>query len=151
MEHSVLLVQHDPEERARVLRAFQNVAPSLRISVAPSAAEAYAQVAGRGKYANREEYFLPQLILLDIDLIREPGLDIVRWLREKSADLHVPVIVITEGADTAMIDRAYDAGACSCLLKSNNEGVLEEMAMGIADYAALLNDRSRTAACVQAF
>jgi hypothetical protein len=78
MEHTILLVQNDAEERFRVLLAFASAAPKLRLCTAADPAEAYAYLSGAGRYANRDEYPVPQLILLDIDQVNQSGFEIVR-------------------------------------------------------------------------
>jgi CheY-like chemotaxis protein len=140
MEHTILLVQNDAEERFRVLLAFASAAPKLRLCTAADPAEAYAYLSGAGRYANRDEYPVPQLILLDIDQVNQSGFEIVRWLRTEPVHVNIPFIGITSGADKSIIDRAYELGASSCVLKGNDESAFHEIATGIADYAALLNN-----------
>ena len=138
MEHTILLIQNDPEERARLLLAFGSAVPKARVCAATDGTDAYAYLSGAGKYADRIEYPLPQVILLDIDAAKESGFEIVRWLRGEAAHLGIPVIGITSGVDKSVIDRAYKMGASSCVLKTKDRSILEEIATGIADYAALL-------------
>jgi CheY-like chemotaxis protein len=142
MEHTILLVQNDSEERFRVSLAFASAAPQLRLCTAADGAEAVAYLSGTGKYRNRHEYPVPQLIVLDIDAANQSGFEIVHWLRANALHLNIPFIGITSGADKSIIDRAYELGASSCVLKSKDESAFLEIATGIADYAALLKNRA---------
>jgi CheY-like chemotaxis protein len=142
MEHTILLVQYDPEERLRVLLAFASAAPKLRLCTAADGTEAYAYLSGAGKYANRDEYPVPQLILLDIDVARESDFEIVRRLRAEVVDVKIPLIGITSGVDKSTIDRAYKFGASSCVLKSKDASTLQEI-------ASVLSARVRNAGLVR--
>jgi DNA-binding NarL/FixJ family response regulator len=135
---TVLLVQKDAGERSRVLGAFANAARRVRLCTAPDGKEAHAYLAGTGHYANREAYPIPQIILMDIDSAKESDMETLCRL---CADI-LPVIGLTSGTDKTMIDRAYKLGTSSCVLKSRDESVLRGIAMGIADYAALLQQRA---------
>ena len=76
-----------------------------------------------------EESPPPSLLLLDLNLPRTSGLELLEWLRKKSAPLKdLPVIILTSSRDTEDIDRAYALGANSYMAKpSGNFDGLAEM------------------------
>jgi hypothetical protein len=67
MDHTILLMQDNAEERSELLLAFANAAPNVRLCVAKGGAEAHSYLSGLGIYADRESYPIPQLVLVDID------------------------------------------------------------------------------------
>src|SRR5512143_4339694 len=50
---------------------------------------------GCGAYANRQEYPLPGLVLLDLNIPRVHGLKVLKWIREQPALAALPVVVYT--------------------------------------------------------
>jgi len=138
MDSTVLLVQKDAGERSRVLGAFASAAGKVRLCTAADSKEAHAYLAGSGNFANREAYPIPQIILMDLDSAKESDVEVLCRL---CADI-LPVIGLTSGTDKTVIDRAYKLGTSSCVLNSRDESALRGIAMGIADYAALLQQRA---------
>ena len=55
------------------------------LAVARDGREAIAYLKGDGKFANRQEYPLPALVLLDLRLPQVPGLEVLKWIREQPA------------------------------------------------------------------
>lgn len=59
----------------------------------------------------------PALVLLDIDMPRTSGLDVLRHLRAEKRLANVPVIMLTGSADLAEVDAAYALGVAAYLVK----------------------------------
>lgn len=62
----------------------------------------------------------PDLVLLDLEMPRIDGFDVIRALRADEATKSLPIIVITGLADELSIERAFSAGATSFLTKPLN-------------------------------
>lgn len=142
LNYSVLLIAESPDERGRVALAFVRAAPNVRLCIAHNAKEARSYLLGTGIYSDRDAYPAPQLILLDLDLPQKSAFDVLQWLRAAPGLKQIPVIVLTSPGQSSDVDRAYALGANSCILKTVNEKVMHDIAKGIGDYAALLENRS---------
>jgi len=59
----------------------------------------------------------PSLVLLDLNLPRISGLELLKWIRSQTALKAVVVIVFTSSEDARDIRTAYDLGANSYVLK----------------------------------
>src|SRR5205807_2541767 len=79
--------------------------------------EAMAYLAGIGQYSNRVQHPIPAVILLDLNMPIFNGYQLMLWLRTQPELKRVPVVVLTDSKDSASINRAYDAGANSYLVK----------------------------------
>lgn len=121
--------------------AFVMAAPNVRLCIANDGEQARTYLSGFERYADRDAYPIPQLILLDLDLPRNSGLEILKWLRAKPALKHIPVVVLTSSGQSGNVDRAYQLGANSCILESADDDAMYDVARGIGDYAALLKNR----------
>jgi DNA-binding response OmpR family regulator len=96
-------------------------------------------LAGRPPYDDRTRYPIPSLVLLDLKLPRRSGLEILQWMREQEDLKSIPVIILTSSQQSLDIDRAYELGANSYLVKPVGFDGLLEMVKAIGMYWVLLN------------
>lgn len=77
---------------------------------------------------------LPGLILLDLNLPGLDGRDVLSAIKQDPATRRIPVVVMTSSGDQRDIDRCYDAGANSYVVKPVNlDGFLAAIAR-LQDY-----------------
>lgn len=69
---------------------------------------------------------LPDAVLLDINLGGENGLDLIKWMAEKSEFAEIPVIAVTAHAMVTEQDRIMRAGCRACLSKPIEFRLLRE-------------------------
>jgi len=79
--------------------------------------EAISYLSGIGKYADREEFPFPDLLLLDLKMPGVDGLGVLRWVRQQYAPRHLRVVVLTSSPDLRDVNVAYRLGADSFLVK----------------------------------
>jgi DNA-binding response OmpR family regulator len=96
--------------------------------------EAVVYLAGEGRYADRLRYPLPGLVLLDLKLPRRSGLEVLQWLREQQVLRRLPVVVLSSSREATDIDRAYDLGANSYLVKPVGSDALLGMVRAMDGY-----------------
>ena len=114
---SVLLVEDDPNDVALTQRAFVRSGLANPLQIVTDGEHAIAYLAGQPPYADRQRHPLPILILLDLKLPRRTGFDVLAWLRGVPNVRRLPVVILTSSQHSPDIDRAYDAGANSYLVK----------------------------------
>ena len=69
---------------------------------------------------------LPDAVLLDINLGKDNGLDLVAWIRQKRETREIPVIGVTAHALVAEQERILEAGCGACLSKPIDFQLLRE-------------------------
>jgi two-component system, cell cycle response regulator DivK len=69
---------------------------------------------------------LPDAVLLDINLGKDNGLDLVAWIRQKPETREIPVIGVTAHALVAERERILEAGCGACLSKPIDFQLLRE-------------------------
>jgi two-component system cell cycle response regulator DivK len=69
---------------------------------------------------------LPDVVLLDINLGAEDGLDLIAWMRQKQEMREIPVIAVTAHALAAERERILNAGCNACLSKPIDFQLLRE-------------------------
>ncbi|MDB6018792.1 MAG: putative response regulator, CheY [Pedosphaera sp.] len=98
----------------------------------PEAASAYLN--GQGIYANRELHPMPRLVLLDLKMPRMHGLEVLLWIRNQPRFAQLVVIVLTASNHIPEINRAYELGANSYLIKPVELGELVGIVRGMSAY-----------------
>jgi CheY-like chemotaxis protein len=118
VETAVILMAEDDENQVVLMRRVFKQARLLNpVHVVKHGEEAIAYLKGEGQYANREEYPLPALLLLDLKMPRKNGFEVLKWIREQPSLCALRVIVLTSSEEMADVNRAYQLGANSFLVK----------------------------------
>jgi CheY-like chemotaxis protein len=112
-----LLVEDNPDDSLLLRQAFNrgNLLNPMHVVTSGEAALEYLQ--GSGRYANREEFPLPSVVLLDLRLPGMSGLEVLRWIRSQSTLQTLRVIVLTSSESLQDVNQAYKLGANSFLVK----------------------------------
>jgi CheY-like chemotaxis protein len=138
---TLLIVEDNDNDVFLIQRAFQKANAPLAIQVERDGDAALAYLSGTGKYADRERYPLPAVVLLDLKLPRKSGLEVLANIRQQSGLKRLPVVMLTSSRQAADINRAYDLGANSYLVKPVEFDCLLEMLKYLRVYWLVLNER----------
>jgi CheY-like chemotaxis protein len=140
-ENCVLLIDDDPADVFLVQRAFGKLGLAATLKVVNDGEEAIAYLSGRAKYAQRAVFPLPTLLLLDLKMPRKSGFEVLEWIKGQPTLRRLPVIVLTSSNQRADINRAYDTGANSYLVKTANPEAMQELTRVIDLYWNRMNER----------
>lgn len=113
----ILLVEDNEDDVLLTLRALRGLNLLNRVETVRDGAEALEFLAAEGKYSHRNTRDLPELILLDINLPRLNGIEVLKSLRSESATRIVPVIMLTTSGQEQDMRLAYESGANSYIRK----------------------------------
>jgi len=100
----VLLVEDNPGDVRLTREAFRDVKAHLQMHVAADGVEAMEFLSRSGKFALSPR---PDLILLDLNLPRKDGREVLAEIKEHSALKSIPVVILTTSASDADIDYSY--------------------------------------------
>ncbi len=131
----VILLVDDSSNDVSLMRSACRAAKfraSLR--AVDSGEETIAYLAGRGQYANRREYPLPTLILLDLAIPRGEGFEVLEWIRRDPYLRRTPVIILTGSDRPDDVARAFDLGANAYLVKPMGMSGLIAMTCCLRDW-----------------
>ncbi|MGB7084284.1 MAG: response regulator [Phormidesmis sp.] len=141
--YGLLLVEDDSNDVFLIQRAFQrsssNAGLTMPINTVADGDEAIQYLSGQGFYADRGQYPIPSLILLDLKLPRRSGLEVLGWLRAQPVLRRIPVVVLTSSQERVDVDRAYEIGVNSYLVKPVTFNALEEMISALHKYWLKVN------------
>ncbi|HMJ64133.1 MAG TPA: response regulator [Candidatus Binatia bacterium] len=116
-EAVILLAEDNEDDVAMMRRAFKKANFVNPLYVVENGEQAIAYLKGEGKYASREEYPLPSLLLLDLKMPRKNGFDVLEWIRQQNGLGSLRVVVLTSSDEIRDVNRAYQLGANSFLVK----------------------------------
>jgi CheY-like chemotaxis protein len=142
MTYTVLLVEDNPADILLMQRVFQAETwrhISLQILKNGNAALAYLQ--GEGEYGDRDRYPLPTLILLDWNLPGRSGAEILIWLKQQPILKRLPIIILSSSGEKNSVNRAYDLGANSYLVKPTGIAVLTTLLNNLHTYWFKLSEK----------
>lgn len=132
---AVFLIVEDNSDDALLLRLAFNKARIVNpIQVVSSGEEAISYLNGTGKYQNRAEFPLPQLVLLDLNMPGMSGLQVLRWIRQDPKLSKLRVIVLSGSDAMRDVSDAYAAGANSYLVKPGDLERFVEISKALSGY-----------------
>lgn len=137
--NTLLLVEDDPYDAQLIVRAIKKARILNPVQTVGNGEEAIAYLKGESPYADRENYPLPALVLLDLKMPRMDGFEVLGWLRSHPKLKRLPVVVLTSSSETTDVDRAYDLGANSYLVKPVDSDALVDMLKKVELYWLLTN------------
>ncbi|OLC01866.1 MAG: two-component system response regulator [Gemmatimonadetes bacterium 13_1_40CM_4_69_8] len=136
---TILLVEDNPDDVLLIRRAFQKAGIGNPIVALEHGDEALAYLDGRDRYGDRQRYPLPTLMLLDLKLPRRSGLEVLAWVRQHSGLKRLPIVVLSSSRNEVDINRAYDLGANSYLVKPVAFDDLLRLVRSLEGYWLMLN------------
>lgn len=104
----ILLVEDNPGDVRLTLEAFKGASVPNNFTIVSDGVEALAYLRQQGPYANSVR---PDLILLDLNLPKKDGREVLAEIKADERLMQIPVIVLTTSAAEEDITRAYSAHA----------------------------------------
>lgn len=116
-EKIILLVEDNSDDVELTIRAFNKNHISNKMIVANNGVEAMDYLFGKGMYAGREIKDLPILIILDLNLPKINGLEVLKAIRQNEITKLLPVVILTSSKQEEDVIACYKLGANSYLPK----------------------------------
>jgi len=117
MPKEILLVEDNPDDVELTRIAFEEAKVSNLLRVVHDGAEALDYLFARGKHADRDPANLPSLVLLDLNLPKVDGREVLQAIRANQATHTLPVVVLTTSAEPFDVDSSYALGVNSYIRK----------------------------------
>ncbi|TDB36144.1 MAG: response regulator [Deltaproteobacteria bacterium] len=113
----ILLVEDNPDDEALTLRALKKNNILNEVVVARDGVEALDFLFGTGAHAGRDLALMPEVILLDINLPRINGLEVLEKIRANERTKLLPVVILTTSNEERDKLKSYTLGANSFIRK----------------------------------
>ena len=129
----ILLVDDDEDDRYLTREAFRQHYPSSRFSFAEDGDDLLDFLNYQGQYAEAA-HPLPELILLDLNMPRKDGREVLREIKNSDQFRHIPIVVLTTSDAKDDIETSYYNGANSFITKPSTFQQLSEVTKAIGQY-----------------
>jgi CheY-like chemotaxis protein len=113
----ILVAEDEPTDAFILRQAFLKSGLPARLEIVRDGQEAVEYLDGEGPYADRNNYPLPRLLLLDLKMPRMTGFDVLAWLSEKPQFNELPRVVLSSSSHESDVRRALDLGALDYFIK----------------------------------
>jgi two-component system, response regulator len=138
-EGIILLVEDNPDDEALTLRALKKGHIANPVVVAHDGVEALEWLFGEGAHAGRDTTVQPQVILLDLNMPRLSGLEVLEKIRADARTRTVPVVVLTSSKQDEDMITSYTLGANSYVRKPVDFAEFTEAVARLGVYWLLVN------------
>ena len=113
----ILLVEDNPDDVELTRIAFAEAKIANDLIVMGDGAQALDYLFARGDYSDRDPTDLPSIILLDLNLPKVDGREVLQAIRANAATKSLPVVVLTTSAEPFDVEASYALGVNSYIQK----------------------------------
>ena len=117
MHKEILLVEDNPDDVELTRLAFDEAKIANQLAVVGDGAEALDYLFARGRFADRDPTDLPSLVLLDLNLPKVDGREVLQAIRANDATRSLPVVVLTTSTEPFDVEATYALGVNSYIQK----------------------------------
>ena len=133
--HRILLVDDDFDQQFFSTHALKQVLSNRSsINLASSGDEAIAYMIGEGRFADRQNYPFPTVVITDLSMPHGDGFDVLEFMQSNADWSLVPRIVFSSSEDDDDVRTAYMLGASAYHLKPRTLAEMEQRMAGIIAY-----------------
>src|SRR6267378_678754 len=135
-----MLIAEDLESEVILLKvAFAKAAVRVPLNFVNDGQEAVEYLEGSGDYADRLAHPFPKILLLDLKMPRLNGFEVLKWVRARPGLKRLAIVIFSTSAQECDINRAYDLGANSYVVKPLSLTQLGELGKVLEEYWYGLN------------
>ena len=142
--NEILLVEDNQDDVDLTLRAFRKSNIANDVVVVRDGVEALEYLFTTGRYASRDPNALPQVVLLDLNLPRVGGLEVLEQVRAHPKTTLLPVVILTSSIEERDLVNGYSLGANSYVRKPVDFEQFADAVKQLGLYWLLLNHRAPT-------
>lgn len=136
---AILLAEDEENDVILIRRALEKSRLLNPVHAVENGEEVLAYLAGHGKYADRAAHPFPALLLLDLKLPKKSGFEVIQAIRANPEWKRLLIVVLSSSNLNPDINRAYELGANSYLVKPPDFDNLIAMMKQLQSYWLILN------------
>lgn len=132
---SILIADDDADDRELIKAAFEeHHNTNIQLRFVENGEELMHYLRRKGPYADATFYPMPRLILLDLNMPKKDGREVLRELKSDRLLRSLPVLILTTSTEEKDIERSYDLGVNSFIIKPVTFTKLVDMTRIILEY-----------------
>ena len=117
---NILLLENEEHDVFLFRRALNKLEFTGNVRIVSNGTEAREYLEGRGRYVDRAYYPMPDLIVSDLKMPSQSGLEFLKWLREQSGFREIPFVMFSGSGLPVDQNRATELGALAYFTKSGD-------------------------------
>ncbi len=137
---AILLVEDKREDELLVLRSLSKINLANQVDVVRDGQQALDYLFREGEFANRGGPDLPMVVLLDLNLPRLSGLEVLARVRSDPRTRLVPIVILTSSDEERDRLQSYESGANSFVRKPLEFGEFAETVARLGLYWLATNE-----------
>lgn len=131
----VLLAEDSEDDVLLIREAFRDTRLANLITVVDNGEDTLAYLRREGRFA---EAPVPSLVLLDINMPRMNGFEVLSVMKSDSKLNHIPVVFLTTSDRDEDVMHSYSSGVCSYIIKPSRFSDFRRMMKHLALYWSLV-------------
>ena len=131
---SILYVEDREEDVILLKYAFKRADIQNHVEVANDGQKAIDYLSGSGKYADRSQFPMPGIVLLDLQLPYKMGLEVLEWIRQQPSLKALIVIILSSSTHHGDVRRAYELGTNAFLVKPSGVDALVDICQALKHF-----------------
>lgn len=140
MAKVILLVEDNPDDVELTLIAFRESRIANEVIVVRDGEQALDYLFGRGAYTGRDVSAHPAVVLLDLNLPKVDGLEVLSNIRAHEETRRIPVVILTSSKEQEDVVNSYNRGANSYVRKPVDFAQFLDAAHHLGLYWLVLNE-----------
>jgi two-component system response regulator len=137
----ILLVDDNPDDVEMTLMAFRKSNIVNEVTVVEDGQQALDYLFGAGAWEGRDALAMPHMVLLDLNLPKISGLQVLRRMRADARTKRLPVVILTTSSEDQDIVSSYDLGANSYVRKPVDFEQFVDAVHHLGLYWLVINER----------
>jgi CheY-like chemotaxis protein len=134
MSNAILIADDNEDDAYVTAKVLQDAGVRNPVRTVADGDEVFAYFNGDNQYADREQFPLPGILLLDMKMARFGGFEVMQWLGERQLMKDVLVVLLTGHRELDNQRLAYQFGARSCLAKPFNVAEVKKLVQSFPEY-----------------
>jgi CheY-like chemotaxis protein len=131
----VIIAEDDPDDRLLIKDAIREASQQpIEVFFVQDGAEMLDYLYHRGKYSQMSSAPHPELVLLDLNMPKKGGMEVLEEIKRDAALRTIPVVVLTTSRAPEHVSRSYELGGNGFVTKPDSYNELVELMQNIQKY-----------------
>lgn len=130
----VIIAEDDPDDRLLIKDALKQACNTVDVHFVQDGAEMLDYLHHRGKYKEIGSAPQPELVLLDLNMPKKGGLEVLQEIKGDTALRTIPVVVLTTSRSPEHVSRSYELGGNGFITKPESYTELVEIMKTLDQY-----------------
>jgi len=124
---TILLAEDNEDDVFIMRRAFQKAGIVNPIQPLTDGEKVINYLSGDAEFADRQRFPMPVMILLDLNMPRKSGLEVLAWIRQQPGFGSIAVYILSASTREGDVQRAFELGVNAYIVKPSKIEALTEM------------------------